>query len=172
MQTPPGLGRPPRCRPPGLDSPPLDADPLHPWAGQIPLDADPPWMQTPSPQGWADPRRCRPTGVGQTPPPGCRSPLDEDPPDTVNKWAVRILLECIIVRNVNNLNFYRPQTKLRKGNVFTPVCVSVHGGGVHPPRQTHAAPGRHIPPPPRGPLQWTVRILLECILVSHKYICL
>ena len=26
-------------------------------------------------------------------------------------------------------NFYRPQTKLREGNVFTPVCDSVHGGG-------------------------------------------
>ena len=25
--------------------------------------------------------------------------------------------------------FYRPQTKLREGNVFTPVCHSVHGGG-------------------------------------------
>ena len=25
-------------------------------------------------------------------------------------------------------NFYRPQTKLRKGNVFTPVCDSVHRG--------------------------------------------
>ena len=25
--------------------------------------------------------------------------------------------------------FLRPQTKLRKGNVFTPVCDSVHGGG-------------------------------------------
>ena len=26
-------------------------------------------------------------------------------------------------------NFYRPQTKLWEGNVFTPVCDSVHGGG-------------------------------------------
>ena len=25
--------------------------------------------------------------------------------------------------------FYRPQTKLREGNVFTPVCHSVHGWG-------------------------------------------
>ena len=136
-----------------------------------------PWMQTPPPgcrptppQGWADPRRCRPPGVGQTPPPGCRSHLDEDPPDTVNKWAVCILLECIIVRNVNNLNFYRPQTKLRKGNVFTPVCVSVHGG-VYTPLGRHTPPWQTLPPP-RGPPQWTVRILLECILVSHKYICL
>ena len=26
---------------------------------------------------------------------------------------------------------YRPQMKLRKGNVFTPVSHSVHGGGMH-----------------------------------------
>ena len=26
------------------------------------------------------------------------------------------------------MSFYRPQTKLRKGNVFTPVCHSVHRG--------------------------------------------
>ena len=39
---------------------------------------------------------------------------------------------------------YRRQTKLRKGNAFTPVCQSFcsQGGGVHPsmqtpPRQTH-----------------------------------
>ena len=25
-------------------------------------------------------------------------------------------------------HYYRPQTKLREGNVFTPVCDSVHGG--------------------------------------------
>ena len=31
------------------------------------------------------------------------------------------------------LNNYRPQTKLRKGYVFTPVCHSVHrGGGICP----------------------------------------
>ena len=26
-------------------------------------------------------------------------------------------------------NFYRPQTKLQEGDVFIPVCDSVHGGG-------------------------------------------
>ena len=59
---------------------------------------------------------------------------------------------------------------LRKGNIFTPVCDSVRGAGcllclgsrgdVHPP-------GRH---PPRRPLQRTVRILLECILVSFIFL--
>ena len=28
--------------------------------------------------------------------------------------------------------FYRPQTKLREGNVFTGVCDSVHGGCLVP----------------------------------------
>ena len=29
-----------------------------------------------------------------------------------------------------NIDLYRPQTKLREGNVFTPVCDPVHTGGV------------------------------------------
>ena len=37
--------------------------------------------------------------------------------------------------------FYRPQTMLRKGNVFTPVCHSVHRGEVDTP------PGGHPLPP-------------------------
>ena len=45
---------------------------------------------------------------------------------------------------LHSSNCYRPQTKLRKGNVFTPVRHSAHtGGGVHPPRQTHTPLGRH-----------------------------
>ena len=48
----------------------------------------PTWMQIPLPWGWADPLGFgRAPRVWQTPP----------PPDTVNKWAVRILLECILV---------------------------------------------------------------------------
>ena len=81
-------------------------------------------------------------------------------------------------------HFYSPQTKLRKGNVLhLSVSHSAHSGGGaggvclsackdSPPKQT--PPGRHPPadtpladPPPSGwPLQRTVRILLECILVS------
>ena len=29
-------------------------------------------------------------------------------------------------------SYYRPQTKLREGNVFTPACDSVHRGGLCP----------------------------------------
>ena len=60
--------------------------------------------------------------------------------------------------------FYRPQTKLRKGNVFTSMCREFcpwGGGGVHPlgrqppPGQTTPTPsGRHPPqtdtPPSSG----------------------
>ena len=46
---------------------------------------------------------------------------------------------------------------------------SVHGGCI-PPGQTPLgqtpSPGQ-TPPPPRRPLQWTERILLECILVKR-----
>ena len=51
---------------------------------------------------------------------------------------------------------YRPQTKLRKGNVFTPVCQSFcsRGGGISactgqtPPRADTPAPGQTPPTPP------------------------
>ena len=60
------------------------------------------------------------------------------------------------------LNFYRPQRSCGQGNIFTPVCHSVHrGGGVsasvhpgipHPPGAD--TPGEQIPPgadtPPRS----------------------
>ena len=82
---------------------------LYRGGGGSALDADPPelgrlpWMQTPlglgrPPQGWADPM-----GLGRT-------PLDADPqrlrrpPDTVNKRAVRILLECILVQKLVRIN--------------------------------------------------------------------
>ena len=45
--------------------------------------------------------------------------------------------------------YYRPQTKLREDNVFTPVCQSFcsQGGWCTPPRQT---PPTGQTPPPRG----------------------
>ena len=76
MQTPPGFGQTPQVR-----QTPLDADPRG-WAD--PQARQTPWMQTS--RGWADPPGCRPPGLGRPP-----------PPNTVNKRAVRILLECILV---------------------------------------------------------------------------
>ena len=43
-----------------------------------------------------------------------------------------------------------PATKLRQGNVFTPVCHSVHRGGL-PHTHTHTHPGRHPPTPGQTP---------------------
>ena len=69
---------------------------------------------------------------------------------------------------------YHPQMKLREGNVFTPVCDSVHRGmvcipagvvsawGWPPGTPGHPSPGQT---PPRRQLKRAVRILLECILV-------
>ena len=51
-------------------------------------------------------------------------------------------------------NFYCTQTKLQKGNDFTPVCDSVHGGGdsVHP--RTNDPLGRHPFPPRETDTPW------------------
>ena len=45
------------------------------------------------------------------------------------KWDLLSLTHC-----------YRPQTKLREGNVFTPVCHSVHGGLPVDSAMGHADP--------------------------------
>ena len=47
----------------------------------------------------------------------------------------RLVLTCTILLTFCNnsdvsMGYYRPQTKLRQGNVFTGVCDSVHRGGV------------------------------------------
>ena len=88
-------------------------------------------------------------------------------------------------RNFNfpSLSFHLLQSAqyLRKGNVFRSVCQEFYPRGIvhppdrHPPGQTYAPLlGRHPPSwadtpqedsPPRRPLQRTVRILLERILV-------
>ena len=97
MQTPSGWADPPGCRPPQVGQTPWMQTPRvgqTPWmqtcpglgrpppqVGQTPMDADSPPPPTHT-QGWADPSNAD----------GCRPP-----PDTVNKWAVRILLECILV---------------------------------------------------------------------------
>ena len=86
-------------------------------------------------------------------------------------------------------NIYRPQTKLREGNVLhLPVSHSVHKGGLYPCMQwaegcvsQHAMRGGCLPlglwvqgvksplgrHPPRRPLNRAVCILLECNLVIY-----
>ena len=51
--------------------------------------------------------------------------------------------------------FYRPQTKLRGGSVFTPVCHSVHGG-----LPSHDAMGKADVHPPEKADPPRIRILL------------
>ena len=69
-----------------------------------------------------------------------------------------------------------PATKLRQGNVFTPVCHSVHRGGLpHTYPWADKPPGQKPPPSP-GSACWdtvnkrAVRILLECNLVIQIFI--
>ena len=99
-------------------------------------------------------------------------------------WAVRILLECILVTYVFTL-YYRPQRSC-EGYVFTGVClfelcsdatikIIIHYatclsmGGSTWPGTPPRGPGTPLPdqvhPPEIWPLLRTVRILLECILV-------
>ena len=44
-------------------------------------------------------------------------------------------------------DFYRPKRSFGQGNIFTPVCHSVHRGGLLPDRQS--PPPETRPPPPR-----------------------
>ena len=70
--------------------------------------------------------------------------------------------KCQSLVNTGEHGNYRPQRSCGQGNIFTPVCHSVHGRGVcqgEPPRQgnpplpgrtppareTHPLPGRHTP---------------------------
>ena len=97
-----------------------------------------------------------------------------------------ITFQLFIIKKITEIHHgsfhYRPRTKLRKGNVFTPVCQSFCSqewclpqcmlentplGRHHPGQKNHL--GRH-PAPSRRPLQWAIRILLECFLVYSRFI--
>ena len=72
----------------------------------------------------------------------------------------------VLLSSITNcpIHIYRLQTTLREGNVFTPVCDSVHrewGGGHVWRRGVHGISCVQE----RRPLKRAVRILLECILV-------
>ena len=73
------------------------------------------------------------------------------------------------------LYYYLPQTKLREGNAFTPVCHSVHGGVVLPNREP---PGlrpyflTETPPLTRDPSFYgnerAARSNLLPVVISHR----
>ena len=121
--------------------------------GQRPIPPPPPGSAYGG-GGWADP----------SPPPGLPGGDGQTPPTPRLKKAGG-------THPTGMLSCYHPQTKLQKGNVFTPVCqsfclkgesASVHAG-IHPPGRHPPPPSQH--PPSRRPLQRTVRMLLECFLV-------
>ena len=89
------------------------------------------------------------------------------------KWP---LMVCSDIQSDSYLN-YPPQRSCGQGNIFAPVCHSVHRGGVCLSACWDTTPpwSRH---PPLGSRLWhtvnerPVRILLECILVYLKFIVL
>ena len=83
---------------------------------------------------------------------------------TQSGWA---LLSWFENKYSNLRHFYRPQTKFGTRLCFyTCLSVILFMGGVSQYEMGGINPLRQTPPPPiRRPLQRTVRILLECILV-------
>ena len=82
---------PPRQRPPWIETPdgnPMDRDPH----GQTPPGWRHPWTETP----WTETSQTKPPPRQETP--RTATPLDRHPlPAYGKEWAVRILLECILV---------------------------------------------------------------------------
>ena len=81
-------------------------------------------------------------GVWQTPPADTRPPRMATAADGTHPTGMH---SC-----------YRPQQSCGKGNIFTPVCHSVHGGGLPgrtplPERTPPPLPGRTPPPGPDTP---------------------
>ena len=46
--------------------------------------------------------------------------------------CIHFILSVLLFTIETDSHLYCLQTKLREGNVFTPVCHSVHGGVVYP----------------------------------------
>ena len=198
-QTPPGPGTPPdHTHPPRTRYTPQDQVPPgpHPPRTRYPPDHTPP-------QDQVHPPGTRYTPLDQAPPQDQVPPWPPTPPrDQVPPRAATSGIQSTIGRYASYWNAfllkcayccidsicYRPQAKLRKGNVFTPVCQSFCSWrGVcpspcwdtsPPPGQTpipwvDTPLGRHQPGqtcfhPSRRLLLRTVRILLECILVTNN----
>ena len=93
-------------------------------------------------------------------------------------------MDCKSIKATRNVSLFFAFITARKrslgqGNVFTPVCDSVHGVGCvsqhamgrgvlhHPWADTH--PSKQTPPPPRRQLKRAVPILLEFILVYCQF---
>ena len=62
-------------------------------------------------------------------------------------------------------NFYRPQTKLREGNVFTGLSTGLNP----PPRTTHPPPPPMIVTPPSGPYLFHQMFLVQIISPTRMH---
>ena len=81
------------------------------------------------------------------------------------KFNVQERISQIFICHRSSSYFYRPQRSCGQGNIFTPVCHSVHRGGMvvshktlrqnPPPRTRHTPPprNRHTTPPDQTPPQ-------------------
>ena len=67
-------------------------------------------------------------------------PRSEKFRDTVNEWAVCILLECILIL----INYYRPQRSWGKV-IFSQPSVILFTGGVLPPEGASSGGGHFLP---------------------------
>ena len=86
-----------------------------------------------------------------------------------NLWEIGT--SSLLKTSVSMMYCYRPPTKLREGNIFSCVCLSVQGGPMWPSPMKHG----YSPPPPQLTsggygLKRTVRILLECFRVDHIFV--
>ena len=80
------------------------------------------------------------------------------------------------IKNYSLNNFYRPQMKLWVGNLLTRICLSTGVSAIFPgTRPPFPPPERNIRPDRKWhhnlpePQKRTVRILLECFLVSFVF---
>ena len=94
------------------------------------------------------------------------------------KWEWILTLattHCILMKkkysSVMRPVWLPPANKVCKGYVFTPVCHSVHGGGISGPGLGGCASQHALKqtPPSRRLLLRVVRILLECFLVVYSF---
>ena len=80
----------------------------------------------------------------QTPPPRSRPPWEQTPPPPVH--AGRYGQQAGGMHPTGMQSCYWPQRSCAQGNIFAPVCHSVHRGGVQYPSM-HRLPLEQTPPP-------------------------
>ena len=79
----------------------------------------------------------------------------------IHRWPLKIF-RFDLHASILKIHFYRPQPSCGQGNIFAPVCHSVHGGclpqcmlGYHTPPEVDTPRSRHPPPGSRHPPEQT-----------------